>query len=312
MSDKVKDIVNVIGKVLSLLSIVFIIVAICRLGFDFNSIDNWSAFIVVIIVGAVIKSITVFVSGSAWADWIRFFSGKSINMVEATCVYAKANIGKYLPGNVMHYVERNIFAQNMGVSQKKLMVSTILEIGELVITAFLLSFFTSYHQVSEAIEGVIGTSYKRISFIIIAVLIIVISGIMLLFWKKISKIISEYSFKSFMVVLLVTIIKYAFELISLGCVMALLFKYMGGNINWYSFKTIVSGYIIAWVIGFITPGASGGIGVREIVVVLLLGNVVGKELVLTLSVIHRLITIIGDFMAYFIRLPIQWKMNKKN
>lgn len=65
---------------------------------------------------------------------------------------------------------------------------------------------------------------------------------------------------------------------------------------------LVAGYIIAWVLGFVVPGAPGGIGVREFVLTLLLGNVVGKELILTLSILHRLITIIGDFMAYVVRV----------
>ena len=71
---------------------------------------------------------------------------------------------------------------------------------------------------------------------------------------------------------------------------------------------IISGYIIAWVLGFIVPGAPGGIGVRELVITLLLGSVVGESMVVTLSVTHRLITIIGDFMAYLVRFLIQPKV----
>lgn len=53
--------------------------------------------------------------------------------------------------------------------------------------------------------------------------------------------------------------------------------------------------------------ASGGIGVREFLITILLGSVVGTELVLMLSVIHRLITIIGDFLAYLVMLILRRK-----
>lgn len=70
---------------------------------------------------------------------------------------------------------------------------------------------------------------------------------------------------------------------------------------------MVSAYIISWVLGFVVPGAPGGIGVREFVLTLLLGKTVGAELILTLSIMHRLTTIIGDFMAYLILLLIKEK-----
>ena len=64
--------------------------------------------------------------------------------------------------------------------------------------------------------------------------------------------------------------------------------------------TVLSAYIVAWVLGYIVPGASGGIGIREMALYLLLGPLLGEGLVLALAVIHRLITIIGDFLGYLI------------
>ena len=50
----------------------------------------------------------------------------------------------------------------------------------------------------------------------------------------------------------------------------------------------------------IVTGASGGIGIREMALLLLLGPLLGEGLVLSLAMIHRLITIIGDFLGYLI------------
>ncbi len=114
----IKKIGNIIGKIITILSLIFIVVAIYKLGFDFSSIKNIPAFISIVIVSGVLLCVSVFFMGTAWKMWISFFATDKIPYVDTICVYAKANIGKYLPGNVMHYVERNLFASNLGVSQK--------------------------------------------------------------------------------------------------------------------------------------------------------------------------------------------------
>ena len=86
--------------------------------------------------------------------------------------------------------------------------------------------------------------------------------------------------------------------------MVVLYCYMGGAFQPRTAALIISGYVIAWVLGFVVPGAPGGIGVRELVITLLLSGVMGEGLVVTLSITHRLITIIGDFLAYVLRFAL--------
>ena len=57
---------------------------------------------------------------------------------------------------------------------------------------------------------------------------------------------------------------------------------------------------IAWVAGFITPGASGGIGIREIVIVALLTPYITQPKALVLAIILRLVTICGDLLSFLI------------
>ena len=241
----------------------------------------------------------------AWACWLHFFAGKKIDRREAVCVYAKANIGKYLPGNVMHYVERNLFATNLGISQKKLAVSTICEVIGLVLVAFLLAISVSAGQLVQSIRLIFGESYVRIILGVIAVGLAAVLAAAFLLRKKLTAQLKEYSLKEFGKTLAETMVLYGIVLIALGLIMVALYAYMGGEITWNNGSLIVSGYVIAWVLGFVIPGASGGIGVRELVITVLLGSVVGPETVLTLSVIHRLITIVGDFLAYLVMLIIR-------
>jgi uncharacterized membrane protein YbhN (UPF0104 family) len=72
----------------------------------------------------------------------------------------------------------------------------------------------------------------------------------------------------------------------------------------YSFESFMHTLfiaIIAWFLGFVVPGAPGGIGIRESVLVLLLPPVLllSKEVVLAGALIYRVITILGEALTYF-------------
>lgn len=300
--------IKILGKLVSVLSIVFIVRAVYVLGFDFSAVDNWGVFLGVTLLCTIAKCITVYMSGNVWYGWLSFFSGEKDKRKEAVCVYAKANIGKYLPGNVMHYVERNLFADKMGISQKKLAVSTVMEVFSLVTVALVIAVVFSFNQLEQALHHVLGENYGMIILAIILAGITVLAAAVILFRKKLLGILKGYSVTEFVKTFLKNMVWYALVLGTLGAIMVVLYCYMGGQFTLESAKLIISGYIIAWVLGFIVPGAPGGIGVRELVITLLLSSVVGESLIVTLSVTHRLITIVGDFMAYLVRILIQPEM----
>lgn len=300
--------IKILGKLVSVLSIVFIVRAVYVLGFDFSAVENWGVFLGVTLLCTIAKCITVFMSGNVWYEWLSFFSGEKDKRKEAICVYAKANIGKYLPGNVMHYVERNLFADKMGISQKKLAISTVMEVFSLVTVALVIAVVFSFNQLEQALHQVLGENYGMIILAVVLAGIAVVAVAVILFRKKLLGILKGYSIAEFVKTFLKNMVCYALVLGTLGAIMVVLYCYMGGQFTLESAKLIISGYIIAWVLGFIVPGAPGGIGVRELVITLLLSSVVGESLIVTLSVTHRLITIVGDFMAYLVRILIQPEM----
>ncbi len=76
---------------------------------------------------------------------------------------------------------------------------------------------------------------------------------------------------------------------------------MGGQPRLSKVLRLIAAYMIAWVFGFVIPGAPGGIGVREMALTLLLAPVMGRDKIVVLSVMHRLVTVLGDVLAYFLR-----------
>ena len=307
-----KKYLKYIGNIVSILSIAFIIKAMWTLGFDFSAVTNWPVFILIVIVCVAIKTASVYVSASAWYGWLSFFSGVKDKYKEGVLVYAKANIGKYLPGNVMHYVERNLFADKLGISQKKLAASSLFEVLSLVGSALLIALLVSFSQLQEALLEIFGEGYVKIVIGAIAIGLVCFMALCFLLRKRLLVVLKEYTFSDFIKSLVCNMLLYGLSLVMLGVVMVILYCYMGGSFQIKSAELIISGYIIAWVLGFIVPGAPGGIGVRELVVTLLLGSIVGQGMIVTLSITHRLITVIGDFCAYLIMLVIRREMKSEN
>lgn len=65
-------------------------------------------------------------------------------------------------------------------------------------------------------------------------------------------------------------------------------------------------FATAWIAGYLLPGAPGGLGVREALVVALLGSVVGTGTAIGLSVTMRLATVLGDGMAFVVGYTLKW------
>lgn len=313
MNTSTKNTIQWLGKTLTIISIIFIFRSVFRLELDFFGIRNLPIFMVVFLTGVIIKTITVFLSGRVWGNWISFFARRRCNPVETLCVYTKANIGKYLPGNVMQYVERNLFAERMNVKQAEVAFSSMMEVLSLVCVAFVIGMLTSMDRLSLAIYQIFvrleSSGYIVILFAILLIILLCIVAFILL-RKKISTIHSTMSFTAFLRCAVRNAFGQAVVLFFLGAIYAMLYSIMGDGISLTQLRLIIGGYTISWVLGFIVPGAPGGIGIREYVAQLLIEPLIGAELTLTISLIHRLITIIGDFAAYLLGILISYRNNK--
>jgi len=63
-------------------------------------------------------------------------------------------------------------------------------------------------------------------------------------------------------------------------------------------EAAVGAYVIAWLIGLLTPGLPAGLGVRESVLVILLTSYVGAPVILLTAIAGRAITVLGDLIFF--------------
>lgn len=296
----IKKYLKYIGNVLALLSIIFVIYAISQMEIDTASIHNWNRIIIIGILGCAICIISTGLLALAWQRILENLAGKKIEYWTAYKIYVKANLGKYIPGNVMHYVERNIFAGQMGLGQTEVALTSALEIVGLIVAAAILSIILSFEKLLVILEELITVKY--IVMILIAILLVMITlCICLKRVLKLKMLVSKMKKISFWKMFLVNILIYMLALLLLGMIMVMLVWSMGQvHCQISDVKVIITAYIVAWLLGFVVPGAPGGIGVREFVIsVITEGTSIGA-IVLLAAVVHRVITVAGDVASYIL------------
>ena len=65
---------------------------------------------------------------------------------------------------------------------------------------------------------------------------------------------------------------------------------------------VIGAYVLAWLAGLVTPGAPAGIGVREMVLLILLNGLVSQAELLLAVLLGRLVTVGGDMVFLGIAL----------
>ncbi len=70
-----------------------------------------------------------------------------------------------------------------------------------------------------------------------------------------------------------------------------------GTVDFHQMFILLSANYISVFIGFVTPGAPGGIGVREAVLIKMMSPFFQEDLIILAAVTHRIILILGDLFA---------------
>ena len=99
--------------------------------------------------------------------------------------------------------------------------------------------------------------------------------------------------------LLICFFLYFVNFLNLGLILELialrLFDADGHNI-----LALSSIFATAWIAGFVTPGAPGGLGVREAVLLSALIPVYGPAAAVGMAIVLRIVTTLGDGAAFLV------------
>lgn len=223
----------------------------------------------------------------------------------AVGIMLSCQIGKYLPGNVGHYVGRIALAKKYGVSLHQgvmsIMVETLMTISAGVILTALFWYFDP-----AAVEPLTG--YLPAMVIALPLLISVGIAPLLIPWAAklvwLSHLMPKYLIGALSLwptvtatIRILLLQSLAFGLLGIGLYFVVLLIRPESTIT-IVYVTVI--FIAAWVIGTMTPGAPGGLGVREGVLVVGFTPFMEAGDAVVIALTFRVITIAADGMAFFV------------
>jgi len=216
-------------------------------------------------------------------------------------VYSRSQIGKYLPGNVFHYVGRQFIGKSVGLKHDVVLTVTTCEI-----------LFQVFASIIIAVAGfpalTVNPLHKVIIFVLGGATITMIALGPFLMNQLIKRFaqastyvqkVSLFSPKSQVRFFFVPLIAYMLSFLMIGgliCVVSSVVYLSECSLNhMLKFGSI---YAIAWTLGLVTPGSPGGIGVRDAVLTVQLSPLIGASHALTLALGLRAAAVLGDVLFY--------------
>jgi uncharacterized membrane protein YbhN (UPF0104 family) len=207
-------------------------------------------------------------------------------------IYGISQLGKYAPGNIFHIASRQALGMAAGISAGVLAKSSIWELCSIALAGGLF-FWLTLPLLLPGTHATLGLLLFFGSIALVAVCLGRRIG-----WRP------SYSFVSQMLFLMVSsaVFFVVLELVASG------HKFSGRDLT-----TICGAYTVAWLAGFLTPGAPAGVGVREMILLLLLKGLFSEADLLIAVLLGRLITVAGD-LWFFIStcfIPSKWCANRE-
>jgi len=255
-------------------------------------------------IAVLLISLTSAMSAVAWGMLLVGLSCH-VAVVQSVAVFLTTQIAKYLPGNVGHYVGRVALARTrLGVPSAPAILSLLHEAGLACAGALFVGLGLYCFLPDGTLHGVTRADSYTAFLLFAAMLIgVILAAEMLrrrfkLHRALIRKLVDAIPrLHSSLRALPLYVAGYALVGIAAVVIAASLVPLQARD-----GALICGAYSLAWIIGFLIPGAPGGLGVRESALVLLLADTFPKEVVLLIALLARVASVGADVLAFIIGL----------
>jgi len=191
-------------------------------------------------------------------------------------IYGVSQLARYLPGNIFHLAGRQALGMSAGISASALAKSTV---WELALIAFAGALF------SALVLPIFWQGLPIASGLLLWAAIVTIASIGL------NKIWGHHIKAAFLLQVLFLALSGVIFVFVLECL-------SGQSARPALWATASGAYVMAWLAGLVTPGAPAGVGVREMVLIFLLGHAIPETELLPAVVVSRLVTVAGDVLFF--------------
>lgn len=278
--EKIKKIIYLLGKTLGILGLIFVFYTLSK-EYTFSSFtQQFILFLDILPLLIVLNILSVLIGIYAWHTMLLQYSSHIFNYSLSYYYFSKTEIAKYLPGNIFHFIGRQALASKLDMTQTQMAKSSLL-FSFLLLTGTMLTG-TFFAFLSREIPLFILTLLGLSSMITVISLV--------------------YIYPSFPMKKKLSMNLYlALSIAMQGMMLGSIVMYQSEVFSDALFFQCVSIYTISWLIGFVTPGASGGLGIREGVFIAMVSYLhidIDTNIIVFSVLLVRLINIGVDVMLY--------------
>ena len=251
-----------------------------------------------LLLGAIIYSCACLLLSSAWYQILTTLSSQKLSAKVLRCIYARSQIAKYIPGNVLQIAGRHLMIRRLGVAHKPLALASLVEIMGL------LSASCSITLVGSTLFGLgenyIQTQQLYYGLVAVAILLLLLPIFRLISLKFIPSSRNILSNPSLLWAFIRAYLEYLLFFIIAGAILVGLVYQHYGVLSIYNIAAIMATFSVSWLAGFITPGAPSGIGIRETILVISLDKILLGGNGVLIAILFRIMTIGGDVLFFSI------------
>jgi hypothetical protein len=207
----------------------------------------------------------------------------------------------------MQYAGRNQFAVDENLSHADVAFATILDITTTIFGSLLATALLSSHYALDYLRAS-GFSYRRLAVIFLVLIAVVIVFFILgfLFFKKrllsyLERYLQLITFRN-IVKYIILVLYNTFVFILFGILFLGVLAIAGGQLQASLWPVAIGLFCFSYLLGYITPGVPGGIGIREAILSFFFAGWLDPSVIIAGSLIYRIATILGDLVSYGISL----------
>lgn len=217
-----------------------------------------------------------------------------------------SQIGKYIPGNVAHLIGRYALGREDEIPGARIGSAVTMEVGLLLCIAALVS--SGLLLAPSTFRAALVTAYggatlMSANLLLPVLLIVALATVQAILWRRAGR--PQIAVRHLFTAGLLHIANFAVLGVSLWCVAGAVLP--NSDVNLLTTTVIFS---VAWALGFIVPGAPGGIGIRDGVIALGLGLVMGDGAALAVAISHRVLSGLGDGAIFLFGLALRMTTKK--
>jgi hypothetical protein len=223
--------------------------------------------------------------GFAWVLLVRMTAGGRVAAMPLFASHLRAQLAKYLPGNVFHVAYRHVAARRAGIGHAPLALAFGMESLLLVASAATLSLGV----VADARIVAFAPWAGRLAWGALALPAVAAFAAWLHARHAGGTVAAPRLLAGTLAVLAIDLVFFVlatFALCSLG----------PGGVGWPA-ASAYGWLALAWLLGYVMPGAPAGVGVRETVLVIGLGPALGEADALVVALAYRFVTVLVDAVS---------------